>query len=180
VDVSGCFIRTLDDLVVVKTDKGQGETRHVTVHDCVLWNELAHALSVGAELRENVDDVCFRDCDIIHDKGREWTLRVYHCDSARIRHIRFENLRIEETHKFMSLWIGSAVWTRDTERGHIEDITFKNIQATGDKPHIEFKGFDPAHGINHVVCDHVVINGQPLELGDIQRNAAVQNVTVTP
>src|ERR1017187_9234728 len=37
--VEGCFIRTLDDLVVVKTDKGQGEAHHIVAKDCVLWNE---------------------------------------------------------------------------------------------------------------------------------------------
>ena len=118
VTVDGCFIRTLDDLIVVKSDQGQGEVRKVVAKNCVLWNEVAHALSVGAELRENVDDVLFTDCDIIHDLGREWTLRVYHCDSARISNIRFENIRIEETKRLISLWIGKAVWTRDEARGH--------------------------------------------------------------
>jgi len=72
VTVEDCFIRTLDDLIVVKTDKGQGEAEHIVARYCVLWNEVAHALSVGAELRENVDDVLFTNCDVIHDKGREW------------------------------------------------------------------------------------------------------------
>ena len=42
----------------------------------LLWNEVAHALSAGAELRENVDDVLFTHCDVIQDLGWEWTLRV--------------------------------------------------------------------------------------------------------
>jgi len=180
VEVAGCFIRTWDDLVVVKTDKGQGEAKQITVRDCVLWNEVAHALSIGAELRENVSDVVFRDCDVIHDKGREWTLRVFHCDSARVRNIRFENLRVEETRKLMSLWIGTAIWTRDPQRGHIENVTFKNIRATGDNPRIEFKGFDAEHAITGVTCENVVINGQPLTLGQIRRNDFVRNVRVTP
>jgi polygalacturonase len=180
VEVANCFIRTWDDLVVVKTDKGQGEARHITVHDCVLWNEVAHALSIGAELRENVDDVVFRDCDVIHDKGREWTLRVFHCDSARISNVRFENIRIEETRKFISLWINKAVWTRDAERGHIANITFKNIRATGDNPRIEFKGFDAEHAVTGVTCENVVINGQPLTPDQIKRNDFVRDVRVTP
>lgn len=180
VEVSDCFIRTLDDLVVVKSDKGQGEVRNVRVHNCVLWNEVAHALSIGAELRENVSDVQFSNCDVIHDKGREWTLRVYHCDGARISNVVFENLRVEETRKFMSLWIGSAVWSRDAERGHIEDVTFRDIVAIGDQPRIEFKGFDAAHGIRDVRCERVVVNGQPLKAGNIKRNDSVQNVSVTP
>jgi hypothetical protein len=69
VTVEGCFIRTLDDLIVVKTDRGQGEARRIVAKDCVLWNEVAHALSIGAELREDVDDVCFTNCDVIHDLG---------------------------------------------------------------------------------------------------------------
>ena len=43
VTVEGCFIRTLDDLIVIKTDQGQGEGRHIVAKDCVLWNEVAHA-----------------------------------------------------------------------------------------------------------------------------------------
>ena len=113
VKVEGCFLRTLDDLVVVKTDKGQGEVTGVRVSGCVLWNQVAHALSIGAELRENVSDVAFEDCDVIHDMGREWTLRIYHCDDAVISDVRFERIRIEESRRLMSLWIGKAVWSKD-------------------------------------------------------------------
>jgi polygalacturonase len=101
--IEGCFIRTLDDLIVVKTDKGQGEAHRIVARKCVLWNEVAHTLSVGAEIRDNVDDVLFEDCDVIHDKGREWTLRVFHCDAARVSNVRFENIRIEESPRLISL-----------------------------------------------------------------------------
>ena len=71
----------------------------------MLWNQVAHALSVGAELREDVDDVLFTDCDVIHDQGREWSLRLFHCDAAQITNIRFEDIRIEEAKKCISVWI---------------------------------------------------------------------------
>ena len=142
VNIEGCFLRTLDDLIVVKADKGQGRTRRIVAKDCVLWNEAAHALSVGAEIRENVDDVLFANCDVIHDKGREWTLRVFHCDSARVSNVRFENIRIEESRKLISLWIGQFVWTRDPERGHVQGVTFKDIRATAVPLRIELNGFD--------------------------------------
>ena len=35
VRIEGCFIRTLDDLIVVKTDKGQGEARRIVANGCV-------------------------------------------------------------------------------------------------------------------------------------------------
>ena len=176
VTVEGCFLRTLDDLIVVKTDKGQGDARRIVARDCVLWNEVAHALSIGAELRENVDDVLFTNCDIIHDKGREWTLRVYHCDSARISNVRFENLRIEESPKLISLWIDKAYWTRDSERGHIDGVIFKNIRAVADPLRVELHGFDETHEVENVVFEGVVVNGRPLSQAGVTTNAFVSKV----
>jgi hypothetical protein len=180
VTVEDCFIRTLDDLIVVKADKGQGESRRILAKQCVLWNEVAHALSVGAEIRENVDDVRFEDCDVIHDKGREWTLRVFHCDAARVSNVRFENIRIEESPRLISLWIGSFVWTKDPERGHIRGVTFKDIIATAKRPRIELTGFDEEHAIRDVVFEGVRVNGVPLTAADVKANAFVRGVSVTP
>lgn len=178
--VEGCFIRTLDDLIVVKTDRQQGEARRIVARDCVLWNEVAHALSLGAELRENVDDVLFANCDVIHDKGREWTLRVYHCDSARISHVRFEHLRIEESPRLISLWIGKAYWTRDDARGQIDDVLFKDIRAMADPVRIELLGFDDTHAVENVVFDDLVVNGKPLAAATVTTNAFVRHVVVRP
>jgi len=181
VTVDGCFLRTLDDLIVVKSDRGQGPVRHVVARNCVLWNQVAHALSVGAELREAVDDVLFTNCDVIHDTGREWTLRVYHCDAATVSNVRFENIRVEESRKLISLWINRAIWSRDVERGHIREVTFQDIQArTAERPRIELAGFDAGHEIEGVVFDHVSLNGQPLNSGGISTNEFVRGITVKP
>jgi hypothetical protein len=179
VTIEDCFIRTLDDLIVVKTFKDQGPAQRIVARRCVLWNEVAHALSIGAELRENVDDVLFEDCDVIRDKGREWVLRVYHCDSARISNVRFENIRVEESRRFMSLWIGQASWSRDAERGTIRDITFRNISLRG-KPVIEFRGFDREHDIAGVLIENVTVDGRPLTAGEVRSNEFVSQVVVRP
>lgn len=176
--VEDCFLRTLDDLIVVKTDKGAGKAQRIVARRCVLWNEVAHALSVGAELREDVDDVLFEDCDVIHDKGREWTLRVYHCDAARISNVRWRNIRIEETRKLISLWINKAFWSRDEERGHITNIEFADIQARGEPALIELLGYDEGHRIQNVMFHNVVVNGRKVAESDIRRNAFVDSVRV--
>jgi hypothetical protein len=181
VTVDGCFIRTLDDLIVVKSDKGQGEVHRIVVENCVLWNQVAHALSVGAELRENVDDVRFANCDVIHDTGREWSLRVYHCDGAMVSNIRFEDIRIEESRRLISVWIGKQIWSRDGERGHVRDVTFKNIRSVGGSPPgIELTGFDAGHGIDGVTFDDVVVNGKPLTPGEVKANEFAKRVDVKP
>lgn len=181
VTVERSYLRTMDDLIVVKTpDRNGGESRDIKAKHCVLWNELAHALSIGAELRANVENVHFSDCDVIHDKGREWLLRVYHCDSADIHDVTFDNIRIEESRRLISLWIGKAVWSRDPERGHIENVTFRNIRAVGPNPSIDLKGYDSEHVVRDVRFENVVINGIPLKLGQVHRNAFVRNVSVEP
>lgn len=178
VTIEGCFIRTLDDLIVVKTF--DGETHHVAARGCVLWNEVAHALSIGAELRKNVDDVVFSDCDVIHDMGREWTLRIFHCDGSRISNIRFEDLRIEESPRLISLWINKAQYSAGPERGHIDNVVFKNINAAANPVRVDLQGFDATHVVENVLFDNVVVNGRRLSAKDVKTNAFVKNVSFLP
>ncbi len=184
VEVSGCYLRTFDDLVVVKTLKGQrpgeGESSDIVVKKCVLWNEFAHALSLGAEMTKNVERVLFTDCDVVRDKGREWGLRVFQCDSGRIKDIVFENIRFDECQRYISLWIGKFVWSSDQERGHIDDVTFRNIQASGSNALIELDGYDADHAIHGVKFENVVLNGKPISAGDVKRNPFVDGVSIVP
>ena len=177
--VENCFIRTLDDLIVVKTF--DGDAGNILARKCVLWNEVAHALSVGAELRHDVTNVTFTDCDIIGDHCREWTLRIFHCDNSVVKNIRFENIRIEESIRFASLWINETVWSKEPERGHIQDIVFKDIVVTSPQPirrGMEFLGFDKDHAIKDVTIDNVVIQGKKVTAEDIRTNDFVYNITV--
>ena len=173
--VENCFLRTLDDLVVVKTLRGsRQDAERIRVRKCVLWNEVAHALSIGAELTRRVEDVVFEDCDVIGDHGREWTLRIYHTDAALIKNVRFENIRIEESVQFASLWINQAVWTSDAERGRIEDVVFRNITVNNSGyplfKEIEIMGYDAEHAISNVLIENVVINGRKVTQEDIKVN----------
>jgi polygalacturonase len=183
VDVAGCFLRTIDDLIVLKTDKGQGELRDVTVKNCVLWNEFAHALSLGAELREPLTNVVFSDCDVIRDKGREWVLRIFNSDSAPVRNVSFENIRIEQARRLMSVWIGKAVWSREEERGHIDGVTFRNIQSMAPElpgPFADLVGFDAAHAVRDLRFENVLVGGRALKQSDVRQNAFVSGVQISP
>ncbi len=196
--VENSFFRTYDDLVVVKTFEGLGEARNIHVRKCVLWSELAHALSIGAEVRENVSNVLFEDCDVIHDVGRETALRVYHCDSALIKDVVFQDIRIEEARRLISMWIGKTRWTATPERGHINNVIFRNITATSapidptltgfqdgtdwktyvikDHASIEIMGYDNEHKIENVTFDNVVIDGQKIDESYITESQFTRNV----
>ena len=196
--VENCFMRTLDDLVVVKSRTGQGEAKNIHVRKCVLWNELAHCLSIGAELRENVSNVLFEDCDVIHDVGRETALRIYHCDNAVISDITFQNIRVEEARRLISCWIGTTRWTMTKERGHIKNVIFRDITAVSApidptltgfqdgsdwKPYIikdhasmELIGFDENHIVENVLFDNVVLDGRKVTAENVTMNEFVKNV----
>ena len=188
--VENCFVRTWDDLIVVKTGRNaKQDAGRIHVRKCVLFNMCAHALSIGAEITRSVEDVLFEDCDVIGDTGREWTLRIYQTDKGLVKNVRFENIRIEESVKFASLWINTDVWTTDSIRGHIEDVVFKNITVNnaGYPLHkeMEFLGYDADHAIKNVLIDNVVINGRKVVAKDsithpraIVMNKYVYNVTV--
>ena len=178
--VDHCFIRTNDDLVVVKCWQGQGQSNHIVVKNCVLWNQLAHALLVGPELREKVDDVLFANCDIIHDQGREWSLRVFQSDSTLVNNIRFENIRIEESHQLISLCIGKNAATFQKNPGRVQNVSFQNISAAGKPLSVELTGGDYQNGINGVVFKDVKLNGKSLVQDDIRSNKFVQNVNIIP
>jgi len=196
--VENCFMRTLDDAVVIKSFEGRREVKNIHTRKCVVWNELAHSFSIGAEVRENVSNVLFEDCDVIHDVGRETALRLYHCDDAVISDVTFENIRIEEARRLISCWIGTTRWTKTEERGQIRDVTFRNITAVSApidttltgfqdgpdwKPYIirdhssmELVGFDQDHIVEDVLFDNVMLDGKKVIRQQVIMNEFVKNV----
>jgi polygalacturonase len=171
--VENCFLRTLDDLIVIKTNPGKGGAGRIIAEKCVLWNEVAHALSIGAEIRENIDDVLFADCDVIGDHGREWTLRIYQCDNTVVSNVRFENIRIEETIKLANLCIIENIYTT-TPGGHIRNVVFKDIVVTNTSgtmtDRFNFVGYDAGHAINGVLLQNVTIEGRKATAADVVTN----------
>ena len=179
VRVRNCFIRTLDDLVVVKTTGNGGPCENIHVNHNVLWNEVAHALSIGAEITQDIRNVCFEDCDIIHDKGREWSLRVYHCDQARVSDVTFRDIRIEESQRLISLWINKAVWSSSQGRGHIDGVLFERIHAAPvERPVIQCLGYDGDHRVENVVFHDVTVGEKALTLSGIQCNEYTDKITI--
>ena len=179
VTVRNCFIRTLDDLIVVKTTQNGGPCQGVHAYGNVLWNEVAHAVSIGAEIVNDISGVLFEDNDIIHDKGREWSIRVYHCDQAVVSDVVFRNLRIEESTNFISMWINKAVWSSSADRGHIRDVLIQDVDARNvRRPVIQMLGYDAEHLVENVTLENVRINGSPVTAQDITLNPFAKNIIV--
>jgi hypothetical protein len=176
--VEKCFIRTNDDLIVVKTWEGYGKSRNITVTDCVLFNQLAHGLLVGPELREDVEDVVFKNCDIIHDQGREPLLRVFHSDASKIKNVRFENIRVAEADDLISIWVGKNASTHDKKYGTIKNVVFKNITAAGAPLHVSLSTASETAEIEDVTFDNVILNGKKMSRDHVKMNKSIKDVKV--
>jgi hypothetical protein len=190
VSVDDCFLRNDDDEICVKTPAPFpfSEAKNIAVRNCVIWNDRARALGITSETRRNIDNVLFQNCDVIHDfstAGDCAALAVIIDDSGTVSNVRFENIRLEDVKtKLLFCWIGKERWGQDSERGHLKNVTFKNITVTGNNfPVSEFSGFDEDHLVDGVTLDHVVIQGQPLsdtQQGKISINSYVRDFQMTP
>ena len=68
--------------------------RNVLVRNCVIWNDWGKCLEIGAETRaEEICDVVFENCDIIHLTGP--ALDCMNVDYADAHDITWRDIRIE-------------------------------------------------------------------------------------
>jgi hypothetical protein len=96
------------------------------------------------------------------------------------QHVRFENLPIEESPRLISLWINKAFGSRDSERGHIDGVVFKDVRAVANPLRVELQGYDEAPAVEDVRFEDVVVNGTPLSAADVKANAFVRRVVYRP
>lgn len=171
-----CFIRANDDCISIKAvefqdPSGCTDVRHILVEDCLFWNaEFGNTLEIGYETRcDEITDVVFRNCDVVHCQyeGNQsgGVLTIHNADRAHVHDIVYENIRIEDAQeKFIDIKTLDSKYSRDRERGMVNDIFFKNIEITeGAFPVSIIRGFE----MKNEVCrphgfyfDNVVIHGK--------------------
>ena len=171
-----CFIRANDDCISIKAvefqdPSGCTDVRHILVEDCLFWNaEFGNTLEIGYETRcDEITDVVFRNCDVVHCQyeGNQsgGVLTIHNADRAHVHDIVYENIRIEDAQeKFIDIKTLDSKYSRDRERGMVNDIFFKNIEITeGAFPVSIIRGFE----MKNEVCrphgfyfDNVVIHGE--------------------
>ena len=188
VTVTGCFMRNNDDEICVKcTQPWPAQiSKNIVVEGCVIWNERARGLGITSETRRDIEDVVFKNCDIIHDfsKGGECAaLAILVSDSGTMRNIRFEDIRVADAKFLIRCWVGKDMWGHDPNRGNVDGVVFKNITVTGATfPQSGLFGFDAAHPVQNVLFQNLVIQGRPienLEAGKIKVNDFVKGVRFT-
>ncbi len=168
--VNNCFIRTKDDCIAIKsgvnyfTDFNSGfDVDNVLVQNSVLWNGVwGNALEIGFETRtDTIKNVTFKNCDIIHVEGPEGTFTIHNGDRAVVKNVLYENIRVEDARGWLiDFKILESRYSKDTKRGKIEDVVFRNITVEGGTfPYSQLLGFDDAHGIKGIELENFIIHG---------------------
>ncbi len=184
VHVSRCFVRSFDDSIVVKSFSKDGQDiRNVTVEDCVIWTDWGVSLGVTYETRTaHIEDIVFRDCDIVHNIACRGALTINPSDSAEISHVRFEKIRVEDARSgLVELVVEKTQWAKDEERGKIKDVIFRDVTVVGGPfPFSRIKGWDETHGVADVTFENLIIHGKQILSAEDGRFAVgphVENVT---
>ena len=160
--------------------------QNVLVENCVIWNDWGKCLEIGAETRaEEISDVVFRNCDIIHQMGT--VLDCMNVDYADVHDITYRDIRIEADEvipapllqkkdsdcyvntdpEYMPTTIGLSVVyhpeysSGGARRGRNHDFTFQNIHVWGKhSPRVRATGYDETHKTENVTISELYWNGE--------------------
>jgi len=167
VTIEDCFVRSFDDSIVLKGFNRYRDTpsddlpvvEGIVARRCTIWNDWGRALEIGAETQaDHIRKVVFEDCDIVHHV--HIAMDIQNGDRADVHDIRFENIRVEdaivehgriakneippsELGRLIEMIIRETPYSKDSERGRIHDIRFKDIAVIGQPfPESRFIGCD--------------------------------------
>ena len=168
--VNNCFIRTKDDCIAVKSGvnyftkfNSSINVDDVVIQNSVMWNGVwGNALEIGFETRsDTIQNVTFRNCDLIHTEGPEGTFTIHNGDRAVVKNVLYEDIRVEDSQGWLiDFRILQSRYSKDKERGTIENVMFKNISVEGETfPSSQILGFDETHRIKGVSIENMVIHG---------------------
>lgn len=111
--IKGSFIHSFDDTVTVKgIDRYcRTDNRRIRIEGCVLWCDWGKTCEIGLETSaDEYDDIVFYDCDIL--RGGNTACDIQNGDYARVKNIRFENIRLE----LESFYTGCQLQKSDDEK----------------------------------------------------------------
>jgi len=174
--VDNCFLHNNDDCISIKCFQNatyQAEdkpndpvsVRNVTVQNSVMCNTHAgNVLEIGFELRGDIiEDVTFINCDILGSHSNSGIFTIHNGDRALVRNIRYEDIRIEHVYsRLLDFTILFSRYSRDKQRGQIQNVTLKNITFPAD----EFNsisligGFDAEHMVRDIHFEDVYVDGK--------------------
>lgn len=178
--IEDCFVRTDDDCVALKglkeLNRGNAPVRGISVRRCIFWCDRARIFLFAHESQAPaIEDLTYRDCDIIHYQMTPFLLEPG--ELMPIRNARFEDVRIagDGQPDFITLRPTVNEYMHVRKPGSIQGIVFKDIVLDGGKagPCVIVQGAGADHRVQDVLFDNVVRYGARLD-------AHSPNLTIGP
>ncbi len=153
VSIRNCFLRTGDDAICVKSmglNKRFG-CSDIHVSNCTAWNDKVRAFGIAGETRYEIRDILFENCQVLCGAA-DWTrevgaLCIVISDSATIHKVTFRKISIRQENNYViNCMIMKDIWSTDIDAGHIENITFEDIDIP-ENSMIYLEGYDNEHRI---------------------------------
>lgn len=101
IEVTGCFVRTWDDSLVVKNypywwDRNiEGTTQNITFSNCTLWTDLAQSMEIGYEtVGKTLKNVTFKDITVLHNYHKP-IVSIHNANNADVQDVTFDGITIE-------------------------------------------------------------------------------------
>lgn len=168
--VDNCFIKTKDDCIAIKSGvnyftkfNSSFTVDNIVVQNSVMWNGIwGNGLEIGFETRtDTIQNITFRNCDLIHVEGPEGTFTIHNGDRALIKNILYEDIRVEDARGWLiDFKVLKSRYSKDTKRGRIENVHFKNITVEGDQlPYSQLMGFSDTFNITNVLLENFYLHG---------------------
>lgn len=182
VNVSGCFVRTWDDGLVVKnypmwSDRTHyGETENIVFEDCTLWTDLAQSMELGYEtVGTKFENVTFDNITVLHALHLA-PISIHNANNAEIKNVTYKNITIEDCAvpaanvgiiDFRVLY--SSTWsdqhTAPTALGNVAGVTVENVKVISAKKfsayiggcHDTRRGFESDHYVSDVTIKNVEV-----------------------
>ncbi len=173
--VEGAYLRCSDDTVALYNHRWDyyGDTRNVTVRDCVLWADVAHPIHMGTHGNpakpEVLEHLAFSNIDILeHNEpqlGYQGCLSINVSDDNLAHDIRFEDIRIDDftEGQLVNLRVAfNRKYCAAPGRG-IDGVVFKNISYRGTHANMSIvAGYDDTRVIRHVTFENLTVNGREI------------------
>lgn len=196
VEVTGGYVRTWDDSLVVKDNDGHSSER-VSFSQVNVWTDLAQSMEVGYEANGDVmRDISFRDITVVHNYHKA-VVSLHNADRAQVSNVLYENITVEHGEMLgdnrndgmndylIDLSIEyNADWSVNEDLGDVDGVTVRNVlfQDVPDTAITRVRG-DLATGavMRNVTFENIQIGD--VEAKDasslrLQEGSNVENVTI--
>ncbi|HSI07865.1 MAG: glycosyl hydrolase family 28 protein [Rariglobus sp.] len=175
--VTGCILHNGDDNIAIKAlndnpgqnhERWSGNVEDVIVSRCIFYNTHGgSAMEIGYETStDHIRDIRFEDIDVlaVHNFGS--VFGIHTGDRAQVENVTWENIRVEHHYdKLVDIRVLWSRWNRDSERGRVRNLVFRNIRVVQSPPNAGYTlsviaGYDAAHTVSGVLFDRFELGGR--------------------